>query len=113
MTRYVVFGTGQIGRPLIERLMTGAMSDELLDAHRSGRVEVAIGRASDYFGPGATRSALGETVFGTAVHRWVVDDDKFRTTVGDRTTPLDEALAATLAWYSDAAHPDTRATAGH
>ena len=26
-----------------------------------------IGRASDYFGPGATRSALGETVFGTAL----------------------------------------------
>ena len=40
------------------------MTDELLDAHRVGQVEVAIGRASDYFGPGATRSALGETVFG-------------------------------------------------
>jgi nucleoside-diphosphate-sugar epimerase len=44
-----------------------AMTAELLDAHRAGRVEVAIGRASDYFGPGATHSALGETVFGTAV----------------------------------------------
>ena len=32
-----------------------------------GRVEVAIGRASDYFGPGTTHSALGETVFGTAL----------------------------------------------
>ena len=40
------------------------MTDELLDAHRAGQVEVAIGRASDYFGPGATQSALGETVFG-------------------------------------------------
>ena len=28
---------------------------------RPGTVEVAIGRASDYFGPGTTRSALGET----------------------------------------------------
>ena len=41
-----------------------AMTDELLNAHKAGQVEVAIGRASDYFGPGATRSALGETVFG-------------------------------------------------
>ncbi len=44
-----------------------AMTDELLEAHRAGQVEVAIGRASDYFGPGATRSALGETVFGPAL----------------------------------------------
>ena len=36
-------------------------------AHHAGRVEVAIGRASDYFGPGTTQSALGETVFGTAL----------------------------------------------
>ena len=28
-----------------------AMTAELLDAHRAGQVEVAIGRASDYFGP--------------------------------------------------------------
>jgi nucleoside-diphosphate-sugar epimerase len=28
---------------------------------------VAIGRASDYFGPGAAHSALGDTVFGTAL----------------------------------------------
>ena len=28
------------------------MTAELLAAHRAGRVEVAIGRASDYFGPG-------------------------------------------------------------
>ena len=26
-----------------------------------------MGRASDYFGPGTTMSALGETVFGTAL----------------------------------------------
>ena len=44
-----------------------AMTDELLAAHHAGRVEVAIGRASDYFGPGAVRSALGETVFATAL----------------------------------------------
>jgi nucleoside-diphosphate-sugar epimerase len=44
-----------------------AMTEKLLAAHRAGHVEVAIGRASDYFGPGATRSALGDTVFATAL----------------------------------------------
>jgi nucleoside-diphosphate-sugar epimerase len=177
-----------------------AMTEELLAAHAAGQVEVAIGRASDYFGPGTTRSALGETVFGTALtgrtaqvmgkpdqlhsysytpdvaralvtlgteagatgsiwhlpvaetrtsrevidhvyrlaghrprsfaagattlrllgvvkpamreylhtlyqftDRWVVDDTRFRTTFGDLSTPLDEALATTLRWYRDAA----------
>ena len=32
---------------------------------------------------------------------WVVDDSKFRAAFGDRATPLDEALATTLAWYAD------------
>ena len=177
-----------------------AMTEELLAAHAAGDVDVVIGRASDYFGPGATRSALGETVFGAALtgkqaqvmgdadqphsysytpdvaaalitlgtapgttgqvwhlpvaetrtirqvvtsvyeqagHQprllaagrltlraiglfkpemreylhtlyqftspWVVDDTKFRTAFGDRATPLDEALATTLAWYADRA----------
>jgi nucleoside-diphosphate-sugar epimerase len=177
------------------------MTEELLAAHASGQVEVVIGRASDYFGPGATRSALGETVFGTALsgkaaqvmgdpdqphsysytpdvaaglialgtapsdvagqvwhlpiaetrtlrqiveavyaragHKpkimaagrtalrviglfkpemreyqhtlyqftglWVVDDSKFRAAFGDLSTPFDEALATTLAWYADRA----------
>lgn len=40
------------------------MSQELLAAHREGRVEVAIGRASDYFGPrGGAQSNLGDRVF--------------------------------------------------
>ena len=175
-----------------------AMTEELLAAHAAGQVEVVIGRASDYFGPGATRSALGETVFGTALagkaaqvmgdpdqphsysytpdvaaglitlgtapgtspgrsgtspsrrrgrirqiveavyelagHKpkimaagrttlrviglfkpemreylhtlyqftdpWVVDDGKFRAAFGDLSTPLDDALATTLAWYA-------------
>jgi nucleoside-diphosphate-sugar epimerase len=198
------------GRDLVETLAAhptsakaatrAAMTEELLAAHRAGRVEVAIGRASDYFGPGTTRSALGETVFGTAltgrwaqvmgdpdqphsysytpdvaaglitlatrpgatgsvwhlpvaqarttrelietVYRlagrrprtfaagrtalraigivqpamreylhtlyqftdpWVVDDSAFRTAFGDLATPLDDALATTLAWYRDTA----------
>ena len=32
---------------------------------------------------------------------WVVDDGKFRAAFGDLATPLDEALATTLAWYAD------------
>ena len=44
-----------------------AMTAELLEAHRTGRVDVAVGRASDYFGPGTTRSALGDSVFGAAL----------------------------------------------
>jgi len=34
---------------------------------------------------------------------WVVDDSKFRAAFGDLATPLDEALATTLAWYRDRA----------
>src|SRR3712207_8505409 len=36
------------------------MSQELMEAHRSGRVRVAIGRASDFFGPRVLASAAGE-----------------------------------------------------
>jgi nucleoside-diphosphate-sugar epimerase len=183
------------------------MTDQLMHAHDTGQVQVAIGRASDYFGPGTTRSALGETVFGPALtgriaqvmgdpdqphsysytpdvaaalitlatqpgatgsvwhlpisetrttrhiidqayelagHRpksfaagvttlrlfglikppmreylhtlyqftdpWVVDDTKYRTAFGNPTTPLDDALAATLQWYRDAAPTTTDRT---
>ena len=65
------------GRDLVETMQEqptstkaatrAAMTAELLNAHHAGRVEVAIGRASDYFGPGASQSALGGTVFGTAL----------------------------------------------
>jgi nucleoside-diphosphate-sugar epimerase len=43
------------------------MSEELMQAHTSGRVRVAIGRASDFFGPHVLASAAGEQVFGRAV----------------------------------------------
>src|SRR5215217_4621621 len=65
------------GRPITEDLPYAAntrkgrvrarMSEELMEAHKSGRVQVAIGRASDFFGPGALASAAGEQVFGRAV----------------------------------------------
>ena len=65
------------GRPLTEDLpyapntrkgkVRARMSEELMEAHSSGRVQVAIGRASDYFGPRVLVSAAGEQVFGRAV----------------------------------------------
>jgi nucleoside-diphosphate-sugar epimerase len=65
------------GRPITEDLPYAAntrkgrvrarMSEELMEAHKSGRVRVAIGRASDFFGPRALASAAGEQVFGRAV----------------------------------------------
>jgi nucleoside-diphosphate-sugar epimerase len=45
-----------------------AMTAELLAAAEAGRVHFAIGRASDFFGPGVTQgSTLGERVFGNAL----------------------------------------------
>jgi nucleoside-diphosphate-sugar epimerase len=66
------------GRPLTEDRayeahtkkgkLRGAMALELLDAHRRGTVEVAIGRASDYFGPrGGAQSNLGDRLFPAAI----------------------------------------------
>jgi nucleoside-diphosphate-sugar epimerase len=65
------------GRPLTEDLpyapntrkgrVRARMSDELMEAHKSGRVRVAIGRASDFFGPRVLTSAAGEQVFGRAL----------------------------------------------
>jgi nucleoside-diphosphate-sugar epimerase len=44
------------------------MARDLLAAHDAGRVEVAIGRASDYFGPrGGAQSNLGDRVFPPAL----------------------------------------------
>jgi nucleoside-diphosphate-sugar epimerase len=44
-----------------------AMTRELLTAAETGRVRIAIGRASDFFGAGVTESTLGERVFGNAL----------------------------------------------
>jgi nucleoside-diphosphate-sugar epimerase len=51
------------------------MAEELLEAHHAGRVRVAIGRSSDYFGPGGVNSTLGAFLFEAAVKgkttRWL------------------------------------------
>jgi nucleoside-diphosphate-sugar epimerase len=72
---YMYGSTG--GRPLTEDLPYAAntrkgkvrarMSRELMKANASGKVRVAIGRASDFFGPRVLASAAGEQVFGRAV----------------------------------------------
>ncbi|MDH3425136.1 MAG: NAD(P)H-binding protein [Acidimicrobiia bacterium] len=43
------------------------MAQDLLEAHRMGKARVAIGRASDYFGPRGLLSAMGERVFYPAL----------------------------------------------
>ena len=43
------------------------MAHDLLDAHRSGKLRVTIGQASDYFGPRGLLSAMGERVFYPAI----------------------------------------------
>jgi nucleoside-diphosphate-sugar epimerase len=66
------------GRPLTEDRpyeahtkkgqLRGRMARDLLAAHDAGRVEVAIGRASDYFGPrGGAQSNLGDRLFPAAL----------------------------------------------
>jgi nucleoside-diphosphate-sugar epimerase len=44
-----------------------AMTAELFAAAETGRVRIVIGRASDFFGPGALQSTLGSRVFGNAL----------------------------------------------
>jgi nucleoside-diphosphate-sugar epimerase len=69
-----LYAYGPVDGPLREDLPAAArgrkgriraeMAAQLLAAHRDGRVRVAIGRASDYYGPHGTGSTAGQTVFG-------------------------------------------------
>jgi nucleoside-diphosphate-sugar epimerase len=73
-----VYGYGPTaGKPMTEDLplaaktvkgrTRAAMTQELLGAAEAGRVRIAIGRASDFFGAGVTETTLGERVFANAV----------------------------------------------
>jgi len=53
--------TGRKGRT------RAAMAQTALEAHESGRVDVTIGRASDFYGPHVTISSVGERVFANAL----------------------------------------------
>ena len=100
--------------------LRGRMARELLAAHHAGRVQVAIGRASDYFGPrGGAQSNLGDRVFPAALA------GKTATVLGDPDQPhtytyipdIGEGLAV-LGEHPDAPgqvwhlpnDPDTRTT---
>lgn len=43
------------------------IAETLMKAHQSGKIRVAIARASDYYGPGVREAALGERVFPNAL----------------------------------------------
>jgi nucleoside-diphosphate-sugar epimerase len=51
------------------------LSTDLLERHAAGRMRVAIGRASDYYGPRAVNSAVGEQFFAAIARgktpRWM------------------------------------------
>lgn len=53
--------TGRKGRT------RAAMARTAFEAHESGRVDVTIGRASDFYGPHVTISAVGERIFANAL----------------------------------------------
>jgi nucleoside-diphosphate-sugar epimerase len=80
------------GRPLTEDRphdahttkgqLRSRMSRDLLAAHHAGRIQVAVGRASDYFGPrGGAQSNLGDRVFPAALA------GKTATVLGDPDQP--------------------------
>jgi nucleoside-diphosphate-sugar epimerase len=53
--------------PLIAKTRKGstraAMHRTLLDAYQAGRIDMAVARGADFFGPGVTQAALGAEVF--------------------------------------------------
>ena len=72
-----LYAYGQVGQPMTEELPLNAttakgriraeIAQALMKAHGSGRLRVAIGRGSDFFGPYVTDAAiLGSRVFGRA-----------------------------------------------
>jgi nucleoside-diphosphate-sugar epimerase len=56
-------------------MVRARLSRDLLQRHAEGRLRVAIGRASDYYGPGAVNSAVGEQFFAAVARdkavRWM------------------------------------------
>jgi nucleoside-diphosphate-sugar epimerase len=86
-----VYPYGKVDRPMHEDMphnpaeMTGrlhAKGVELaMEAHKQGRVQVAVGRASNYYGPNAGRSFAGDGIFYNALF------SKSASVIGDVDTP--------------------------
>lgn len=73
-----VYMYGPVDKPMTEDLpyvaqtrkglIRSEMATELMQAHKDGRVRAAIGRAPDFYGPGAAVTTIyGERVFGPAL----------------------------------------------
>ena len=98
-------------------ILRARLADELMSAHRNGKVRAAIGRASDVYGPGPLNVVAGERLFGAALAgkkaMWVGDLDaphtltyvgdfaKALVTLGEREEALGEA------WHTPSAEPTT------
>ena len=108
------------GRPLTETRdyaahtkkgkLRGQMARELLAAHQAGRVQVAIGRASDYFGPrGGAQSNLGDRVFPRS---WPTPRSGFWATRTSRTAipTFPTSARDSPSWASTRTHPGRSGT---
>jgi nucleoside-diphosphate-sugar epimerase len=103
--------TGPKGRVRAE------MADRLLASHREGRLRVAIGRASNYYGPGGRNSVTGDRLFKAAVAgrtvRWVgrLDQPHTLSYLGDVAAGLatlgEQDRADGQVWHLPAADPLT------
>ena len=72
-----LYAYGLVSGPLTEDLPYAAtgrkgkaraqLAIQLMAAHKSGKVQATIGRASDFYGPGVVQSTVGERVFGFAL----------------------------------------------
>ena len=96
------------------------MAERLLALHREGRLRVALGRASNYYGPGGLNSVTGERLFRAAVAgrtvRWVGRLDQPHTlsyledvAAGLATLGADDR-ADGQAWHLPAAEPSPAAS---
>jgi nucleoside-diphosphate-sugar epimerase len=72
-----LYAYGPVDGPLTEDLphlargpngrVRAQIAETLLRAHRTGRIRATIGRASDFFGPHAHQSSVGDRVFARAI----------------------------------------------
>ena len=103
------------GRPLTETRdyaahtkkgqLRGRMANELLAAHQAGNVSVAIGRASDYFGPrGGAQSNLGDRLFPP--HSTGRPPASLATPTSPTPTPTSPTSANSPSSASTPTHPD-------
>ena len=86
-----VYPYGKVDRPMTEDMPhnpvepTGVLHakgvEMAMEAHEKGRVQVAVGRSSNYFGPNAGRSYAGDGIFYNALAQ------KPAMVIGDVDTP--------------------------